>query len=250
MVSVCVWTYLLTATAFFTFLVLVSFPVVALFDLRRRAFLTSIMRTWCRLLIWGCPLWRARVEGQANLRPGQTYVLCSSHQSYGDIFVMGIVPVPFVFLSKAEIFKIPFVGWAMYLVGCVAVKRGNKHSARGAMEASARRLREGVSLCIFPEGTRSADGHLGPFKEGAFRLAVQTGCPILPVAIEGSRFILPKGSFNFYQRARISVALLPPIPVDGLTEADVPMLLNQTRDALATKLAELRARGENPPDPR
>lgn len=249
-VSTCVWTYLLTATTVFSLFVLATFPLVALVDLKRRRFLTGVMRTWCRLLIWGCPLWSARVEGQENAAPGQTYIICSTHQSYGDIFVMGVVPVPFVFMSKAEIFKIPLVGWGMYLVGCVSVKRGNKQSARAVMGASARKLRDGVSLCIFPEGTRSADGNLGPFKEGAFRLAVQTGCPILPVAIEGSRFILPKGRFSFYQRARVRVALLPPISAEGLTEADVPALLEKTRAALAAKLAELRALGENPAEPR
>jgi 1-acyl-sn-glycerol-3-phosphate acyltransferase len=245
-ISVAVWTYAIVTSLVASIAVIAGFVLIAPFDLRRRRLLTFIMRVWCRALMLN-PLWRVRLEGLENIDPRETYVVAPTHQSYGDIFVLGVVPVHYVYLSKAEIFRIPFIGWAMYLVGCIVLHRGNKDSARAAMELSARKLRNGVSVLIFPEGTRSRDGTLGAFKEGAFRLAVQTGRPILPIAIEGSRYILPKGSFQFTQHANIRIAVLPPIRVDDKTEADAPALLAETRAVLEAKLDALRALNENAP---
>jgi 1-acyl-sn-glycerol-3-phosphate acyltransferase len=143
-------------------------------------------------------------------------------------------------LSKAELFRIPVMGWMMWLAGDIPVKRGFGPSAVEAMERCRAVLRERVSVMIFPEGTRSRTSELLPFKDGAFRLAIEAGVPILPLAVSGTGTALPKHGWRF-GRATAEVRVLEPVETAGLTLEDVPALkarvrdlIVRTRDALAT----------------
>jgi 1-acyl-sn-glycerol-3-phosphate acyltransferase len=187
------------------------------------------------------PLWRFRYSGTMPVNPRRPYVVVSNHESFADILLISHLPWEMKWLSKAELFRIPVMGWMMWLAGDIPVKRGFGPSAIEAMERCREVLRKRVSVMIFPEGTRSKTSELLPFKDGAFRLAVEAGVPILPLAVSGTGTALPKHGWRF-GRSAAEVRVLEPIETAGLTLRDVPSLktrvrdlIVQARDALAAK---------------
>jgi 1-acyl-sn-glycerol-3-phosphate acyltransferase len=189
------------------------------------------------------PLWRFRTTGVLIHDPRRPYVAVANHESMADIFLLSHLPWEMKWLSKEAIFKIPLMGWMMRMAGDIAVRRGDASSRTEALAACRDRLRKGVSVMIMPEGTRSADGQVQKFHDGAFRLAVETGCPILPIAVAGTRAALAKGSWVF-GRATAIARVLPPIETTGMTLEDVPALRERARqmisEARAALLAELQ----------
>lgn len=182
------------------------------------------------------PLWHFETAGAFIRDPRRPYVAVSNHESYADIFLISHLPWEMKWISKAAMFRIPLFGWMMRMAGDISVKRGEQGSAAKALAAARDRLARRVSVMIFPEGTRSRDGNLLPFKDGAFRLAIESRVPILPLVVAGTRDAMAKGSFRF-QRARARVKVLAPIETSGLTLADVAALREKTR----TLIAEARA---------
>jgi 1-acyl-sn-glycerol-3-phosphate acyltransferase len=183
------------------------------------------------------PLWRFETSGERVRDPRRPYVAVSNHESWADVFLISHLPFEMKWLSKDTIFRIPLMGWMMQLSGDIKLYRGKKASAVQALLAARDRLAKRVSVMIFPEGTRSRDGNLLPFKDGAFRIAIETGTPILPLVVAGTRRAMAKGSFRF-QRARARVQVLPPVETAGLTIDDVGSL----RDRVRTMIAEARVR--------
>src|ERR687889_1146770 len=143
------------------------------------------------------PLWQFRYSGAMPENPRRPYVVVSNHESFADILLISHLPWEMKWLSKAELFRIPVLGWLMHLAGDVPVKRGFGPSAIEAMTRCREILARKVSVMIFPEGTRSPTEDLLPFKDGAFRLAIDAGVPILPIAVAGTRYAMAKGSFRF-----------------------------------------------------
>ena len=185
------------------------------------------------------PLWRFRYSGVMPKDPRRPFVVVSNHESFADILLISHLPWEMKWLSKAELFRIPVMGWMMWLAGDIPVKRGFGPSAVEAMERCRDTLRKRVSVLIFPEGTRSKTADLLPFKDGAFRLAIEAGVPILPLALSGTGTALPKHGWRF-GRSAAEVRVLEPIETAGMTLADVPDLkarvrdmIVRTRDALA-----------------
>ena len=164
--------------------------------------------------------------------PRRPYVVVSNHESYADIFLISHLPWEMKWMSKETMFNIPCFGWMMRMAGDIRLVREDKRSAVNALASARDRLTKKVSVMIFPEGTRSRDGALLPFKNGAFKLAIETGAPILPLVIAGTRDCMAKGTFKF-QRARAWVKVLEPIPTVGLTNADLMELKERTRVAMA-----------------
>ena len=186
------------------------------------------------------PLWRFRVTGHVPDDPRRPYVVVANHESFADILLICHVPMEMKWMSKSEFFKIPMLGWAMRLAGDIRLDRGDKKSGARALAECRDRLDKRVSVMIFPEGTRSKTGELGEFKDGAFRVAVQSGVPILPLAVLGTRDALIKHDWRFgYSRAEVRV--LDPISTDGLTKADVESLRDRTRSVIADALDHMRA---------
>lgn len=186
------------------------------------------------------PLWTFRVSGTIPDDPRRPYIVVANHESFVDILLISHLPFEMKWLSKVEMFKIPVVGWLMALADDVRLTRGEISSATDAMNQCKDRLAKKVSVLIFAEGTRSTSGELGKFKNGAFRLAIETGCPILPVAVSGCHTALrPKDWRLGYSTAEVRV--LAPIEVEGLTSKDVYMLRDQTRSAIAAEIDVLRA---------
>ena len=182
------------------------------------------------------PFWRFGIAGPAS-RPVRKTVVVSNHESNADPFLVSFLPWEMKWLGKASAFRIPVVGWMMRMAGDISVERGDSDSAKAAMAVCADWLARGVPVMLFPEGTRSKDGQLLPFKDGAFRLAIDTGADVLPVAIAGTREALPKHSWRF-GRSEGRVTVGPPISTAGMTLADVESLKARAR----AEIERLRAR--------
>jgi len=185
------------------------------------------------------PLWRFETSGPVLPDPRRPYVAVSNHESYADIFLISHLPWEMKWISKETMFRIPCFGWMMQMAGDIRLRRGERSSAVAAMQAARDRLARRVSVMIFPEGTRSRDGEMLPFKDGAFRLAIETGAPILPLAVAGTRDAMAKGTFRF-QRARARVLVLEAIETAGLTLDDVDALKARTRALIAEGRERLR----------
>jgi 1-acyl-sn-glycerol-3-phosphate acyltransferase len=184
------------------------------------------------------PLWRFRVGGQLPSNPRHPYVVVSNHESFVDILLLSHLPWEMKWLSKVEVFRIPILGWNMQLVGDVPVERGTAKSAAEAMRRCGAILRQRISVVIFPEGTRSPTGEMLPFKDGAFRLAIEAGVPILPIVVHGTRFALGKHDW----RVGHSIAearVLPPVETTGLTAQDIPDLRDRVRALIAAEKSRM-----------
>lgn len=184
------------------------------------------------------PLWRFRTSGVRLRDPRRPYVAVSNHESIADIFLISHLPWEMKWLSKEAIFKLPVMGWMMQMAGDISVRRGERASRAEALDECHDRLSKNVSVMIFPEGTRSRTAELLPFKDGAFRLAIENGVPILPIAVAGTRGAIPADSWLF-GRAHAEARVLEPIPTEGLTVQDVPALRERVRDQIIAARAEL-----------
>jgi len=195
------------------------------------------------------PFWKFRTQGVRIHDPRRPYVAVANHESLADIFLLSHLPWEMKWMSKEAIFRIPIMGWMMRMAGDVMVRRSDPASRVKALEQARDRLRKKVSVMIMPEGTRSENGGLLRFHDGAFRLAIETGAPILPIALAGTRECIRKGSW-LVGRARAIARVLPPVETAGLTLADVPALRDRVRDMIAdARAALIRELGAEVPGP-
>jgi 1-acyl-sn-glycerol-3-phosphate acyltransferase len=182
------------------------------------------------------PIWRFGVRGDAPADiDARAYVVVSNHASNADPFLLSHLPWDMRWIAKEELFRIPVVGWLLKASGDIAVRRGDVDSARRMLDEAKQTLERGLSVMIFPEGTRSRDGKLQRFKDGAFKLAIEAQVPILPIAIEGTRDCLRKGSMGLGE-ANAHATILEPIPTHGMGPADVDRLRDMARAKIAAAL--------------
>jgi len=207
-----------------------------LFD-RRLVGLHMFTSFWACLYLWTMPAWSVTAAGREKIRPDATYVVVSNHQSQLDILVAFRLFFPFKWVSKAEVFRLPFIGWNMVLNRYIRLKRGDKESIRQMMAACEKALARGCSVFFFPEGTRSKTGELKPFKPGAFILAHKMKLPILAVAIDGTRNALPKHSVNFHGRHAFRVEVLEEIPYAAFARLNVEETAEIVRQKIARHLS-------------
>ncbi len=192
------------------------------------------------------PLWHFETRGVRITDPRRPYVAVSNHESYADIFLISHLPWEMKWLAKASLFTIPVFGWMMRMAGDIPIRRTKRDSRRDALDACRDRLTKRVSVMIFPEGTRSADGALLPFRDGAFILALESGAPILPIAVVGTSQGMAKGTFQF-RRARAICEVLPPVETAGLDRDQLPRLKAEVRATIIAARARLRAELGLPP---
>ena len=186
------------------------------------------------------PLWKFRYTGTLPADPRRPYVVVSNHASFADILLISHLPWEMKWMSKAELFRLPVMGWLMRLAGDIPLQRGFGPSAVEAIARCREVLANRVSVMIFPEGTRSPTADLLPFKDGAFRLAIDAGVPILPLALHGTATALPKHDWRF-GRSTAVVKVLEPVETTGLTPADVPALKARVREMILAARADLAA---------
>ncbi|MGQ9843090.1 MAG: lysophospholipid acyltransferase family protein [Spirochaetota bacterium] len=195
---------------------------------------------WGSLYTYIMPPWKIKVEGRKKIQNNVPYVFVSNHQSQLDILVAFRLYKHFKWVSKAEIFNVPVIGWNMFLNRYVRLFRGVKESAARMMQDCEMHLKEGSPVFIFPEGTRSPDGHLKEFKLGAFILAKNLNVPILPVIIEGTRFALPKYSIDYHGQHQIIMRVLDEITPDTFKDMTVEQLAQYTWHYMNNEMRKLR----------
>jgi 1-acyl-sn-glycerol-3-phosphate acyltransferase len=178
--------------------------------------------------------WKFRVEG-AWPAEGGPFVVVANHQSLLDIVLLSRMPREMKWVGKEELFKIPWIGWMLRLTGDIAVRRGDSESGGEAVAKAKAYLQRGMNVMIFPEGTRSRDARLLPFKKGAFRLAIEVGVPVLPVVLSGTAEGFQKGGTTVGPCDAVA-RILPPVPTRGLTQADAGALRDRVRAAFVATL--------------
>ncbi len=190
---------------------------------------------WARSLNWATWV-RVRVAGRELVQPRQSYVIMSNHQGAYDILALyGFLNLQFRWVMKQELRRVPFLGWGCAAIGHIFVDRGNSSRAIASLETAKRRLAGGVSVLFFPEGTRSDDGRLLPFKKGGFAMARQLNLPILPVSIAGSWRILPKACL-FPRPGTVRVRFHAPIDPHDFPETEE--LIGRVRAAIESGLEQ------------
>ena len=224
------WVFVVLTMPLFFACALVVFLVTWPFD-RRRVALHLFSCFWASFYVYANPLWRARVVGREKLPWRGPAVIVANHLSLVDILVLYGLYRPFKWVSKAELFRVPVVGWNMVINDYVRLRRGDRESIRAMMEHCRRHLARGSPVLIFPEGTRSANGVLQAFKDGAFRLAMETGAPLIPIALRGTFDTLPKHGLVLHNRMDALVQVLEPL--DPRHFASVPELRDAARAAIA-----------------
>ena len=179
-----------------------------------------------------------RIDGRENIVKGQSYVIAANHQSYWDAFLMyGFVGIPFKWVMKKELGKIPFVGWACYMAGHILIERSSRVKSMESIRKAESKLKNGMSVVIFPEGTRTPDGKMGRFKRGAFLISQELGLPILPVTIDGNYDVMSRHAWHVtWHPVHMTVhAPIPAQPNAGLTEQEQTAVMNDT----AQKVSEI-----------
>jgi 1-acyl-sn-glycerol-3-phosphate acyltransferase len=237
--SLFVWTFILGS-------IIILFPVSFIiwlllypFDNER-----AVIHWW--LVIEGClltkliPIWKINVEGREKAMEKTPYIIISNHQSILDILIINCLRYRFRWISKIENNKVPFLGWYMRMAKYIVVDRGNKESKAEMMEKSAESLRKGISIMMFPEGTRSPDREIAPFKLGAFQLAIMTDKSILPVIIDGTGGVLPKHGLIFSDGNILKLKVLDPVHPGSFGTGDPEELASKLRDLMVDELKKMR----------
>jgi len=190
-------------------------------------------RGWAQNILWASKV-RVELEGVENLLTDEPQIVVSNHQSWFDVFALAAhLPVRYRFVAKKELGEIPIFGKAWKSCGHVSVDRGNREAAIASLDQAWREIHEEkLTMVLFPEGTRSPDGRLKGFKKGAFVMAVQGQVPLVPVAVVGSREVMPKGRVKV-RSGTITLRIGAPIPTKGSTIQDRNRLLQASWDAIA-----------------
>lgn len=229
------WLFIVVTSLALYPVALLIWGATALFD-RRLVLLHRFTCFWASLYTWLSPIWWVRIEGREKINPDVAYVMVANHQSFLDILVLFRLFAHFKWVSKIENFRVPAVGWNMSLNRYIKLRRGDKESIDQMLRHSEAALREGNSVMMFPEGTRSLDGKLKPFKHGAFTIAKRAHAPILPIIIEGTAEALPKRGFVLRGKHDIRVRVLDSIAYASFADLSVESLTALVRDRIAQAL--------------
>jgi 1-acyl-sn-glycerol-3-phosphate acyltransferase len=235
-----VWSCIVVATLVLGFLALITYP----FD-RKGKVVHRYGRLWGKVALLANQV-RVRMEGLEHLKKESPYIFMSNHQGSYDIFaLLSHLPFQFKWLAKKELFSIPIFGWAMAAAGYISIDRQGTRETVEAMNEAARKIRDGMSVVIFPEGSRSPDGSIQPFKKGGFTLAIKSQVPIVPIAITGSRNIMPKDKLTA-NPGEIRMRIGLPIETQHFSLKDRKSLMEKVSEAI-TKNFKLISQEANEP---
>jgi 1-acyl-sn-glycerol-3-phosphate acyltransferase len=222
-----VWTVLIT-------IVLGTTAILVSFFSKNGDAVHFVARAWGRSILWVSGI-RVNVSGFDREWVKRPNIYMSNHQSNFDIPVLlSALPAQFRWLAKAELFKIPIFGSSMRGAGAISIDRSNRKSAFVSLKLAAKMIRSGTSVMIFPEGTRSTDGQLLPFKKGGFVLAVDAAVPIVPIVISGTHEIMPKGRL-LIRRRTVRIDVGPPVQSSDYKRKTKDDLMSRVRNAMLEK---------------
>jgi 1-acyl-sn-glycerol-3-phosphate acyltransferase len=232
--------WFIVAASFFTF-VFSSLAILSGLISPYSDFSNWVVRTWAKTLlkVGGIKL---QISGLEKIDPNQSYVFIQNHQSSFDILASSVsIPGTARFLAKAELFRIPVFAQGMRLVGMLEINRGNSQKSRRTIQKAINTVKSGVSVIIYPEGTRSRDGNIQPFKKGGFILAIEAQIPIVPVVISGSWEIMSKTSLRLH-RGTIQIHFLDPVPTAGMDLTHRGRLMTDVHQAMVEKFNLLQGK--------
>jgi 1-acyl-sn-glycerol-3-phosphate acyltransferase len=234
--SIWIWTASVTLILFWV-------PLLGIIRLSDRDPLQLRTSRWVRRLgrmLAKVSPWRIHITGREHLAQNQVFVIVSNHQSLADIPVIMHLRLDTKWLAKAELFRFPVLGWIMRMAGDIPVERSDHRESAKAKLQCAHYLRQHCSVVFFPEGTRSRDGQVLPFKEGPFLLAIPERVRVLPLVVEGSGTALPRNTWIFGPTSDIHLQVLEPVSVDGWIPAGAPALRDEVRRRIVQALARVR----------
>jgi 1-acyl-sn-glycerol-3-phosphate acyltransferase len=235
--NLCYWPYLIS-TCIVLFLPALALFLLTFWDPKRRLLHRYTSYWGAHYLAWA-PFAEVRVEGREHAERGGPYVFVVNHQSMVDILAVFAIHLPFLWVSKIENFRVPFLGWNMWLNGYVPLRRGFLPSILRMLRACLAKLAGGHSLCVFPEGTRSPDGTIQRFFRGAFWLAARARVPVVPVVIEGTGSIIKKGRLRIVP-GLVTVRILEPVHPE-VVGFDSKKLRDLVHHKMSSELERLRA---------
>lgn len=239
MLSALYYLFLVALCTFFMVLSAVALVVCRPFDRARRV-VHELSRVLVRIFFFIPPFWRVRVVGREFVDRHKSYVIVLNHNTVIDIPTLYYLPLNFRWVSKREVFRVPFFGQFLVLHGDICIDRGRAAEARDQMVGEGCKwLGRGASVAVFPEGTRSKDGEIHRFKTGAFTLAKEAGVEILPVVLDGTATLIRK-NFLFDWGNRITLRVLPPVPAERVAATEIHELVQQVHDDMAAALAEIK----------
>jgi 1-acyl-sn-glycerol-3-phosphate acyltransferase len=235
--TIFVWSSIVIATLVLGFFVLVTYP----FDRKGRV-IHHYARLWGKVALLANRV-KVKIEGMENLKGKGPYIFMSNHQGSYDIFaLLGHLPYQFKWLAKKELFSIPFFGWVMAAAGYISIDREGTRKTVEAMNVAAQKIRGGMSVVIFPEGSRSPDGSIQPFKKGGFTLAIKSKVPIVPLAISGSRDIMPKDKLTT-NPGEIRMFVDHPIETHHCSSKDREPLMKKVRETISKNFRLISKKG-------
>lgn len=232
-ISIWIWigSVLLTILLFFVVLVL----TILLFPFDQKKKITHAQCFWWSDAVIGLnPFWKVKVKGLEHIDPKKTYVVIANHQSMADIAVLYQTKMQFKWVAKASLFNVPFIGWCLSLIKHIKLTRGDFSSIKNIYHQASCWLQKDMSVLFFPEGTRSSDGQMREFQNGAFKLAIKEKKPILPVCLKGTYQAIPKGSWIFKTKVAVTITVLPEVSTDGFGPGDFSLL----KDTVRVKIKE------------
>jgi 1-acyl-sn-glycerol-3-phosphate acyltransferase len=225
--TIFVWSCIVVATLILGVFVLITYP----FDRKGRTG-HYIAGLWGKVALLANRV-KVEIEGIDHLDGKGPYIFMSNHQGYYDVFaLLGYLPYQFKWLAKKELFSIPFLGWTMAAAGYISIDRGGTRDTVEAMNEAAQKIHDGMSVVIFPEGSRSPDGSIQSFKKGGFTLAIKSKVPIVPISISGTRDIMPKDRLTA-TAGEIRMFVDHPIEIQHLSLKDRESLMKKVRETIS-----------------
>ena len=237
--SVIVWFIGICFVVFFFPLTLLIWLIVFPFD-RNRSVTHWILMNQSFLLVKLIPLWKLSIEGREKALRGATYVIISNHKSIIDILLANSLRYRYKWISKIENMDLPVLGWYLRMADYITVDRGDDESKAEMLAKSYDSLKKGISIMIFPEGTRIPGDGMGFFKRGAFALSIDANVPLLPVLIDGTGEILPKHGLIFRSGYNLRIRVLDPIPPESFGTSSPEELALKIRALMSLELETLR----------
>ena len=244
MLSILYYLFTLLQVTFWFIVSIIVLIVTYPFD-KSRYWVHWCSRCICATLFGVPPRMRRTIEGLENVDKNKAYVMVINHNSGFDIFASYIIPLNFRWVSKKEVFYVPFMGPLLFIHGDIPINRGNAAAAMAkVIEDGKLWLSRGASVAIFPEGTRSKDGEIHRFKAGAFNLAKEAGVEILPVVMTGTNNMFRK-KWLINWTNHIAIKVLKPVSAEEVAATEVKEIMQQTQERMTTALAELREKVKN-----
>jgi 1-acyl-sn-glycerol-3-phosphate acyltransferase len=207
---------------------------------KHKYFVRKLTQWWGITYVKIYPFWTVEVLGKEKIKKGKPCIVISNHQSLLDIIFLFCVYPYYTWVSKIENFKVPILGWVMTIDKYIRLERNNPKTFPKMYEDISKSLKDNHAIMMFPEGTRSLNLELGKFKDGAFKAAIENKVGIIPIVLDGTGKIVPKGNFEIATKTKVTLKVLDEIPYESFPSYDPPVLREYIKGIMAEELKKIR----------